>query len=165
MEEFISSDTNVWIDFHAVGAATLPFKLSCTYIMWSEAVEDEILSPTGLKEKLLAAGLKGVKLSAEEFFLADDYGERYAALSTYDAVALTIAKCRGITLLTGDMRLRKAASKEGVTVTGTIGVLDRLLSENLIQATDYHKIIQALLDANGRVVRLPEEELVKRLEH
>ena len=43
-------------------------------------------------------------------------------LSIYDRIALAIAKHRGITLLTGDGALRKAARAEGVHVLGTIGI-------------------------------------------
>ena len=164
MTEYISSDTNVWIDFSAIDATDLPFRLPVTYVMWNEAVEDEIRSPAGLKDGLIEAGLVAVMLTADEFFLASDYGDRYPALSSYDSVALSIAKCRSIILLTGDMRLRKAAVKEGVTVMGTIGVVDRLLAEGLADEDEYHDIIQRLLDANGGVVRLPESELLKRLE-
>lgn len=60
---------------------------------WQCAVHDELLSPEGLSERLLA---------------------------------LAIAKCRRIILLTGDWALRKAAKEEGVSVMGTIGILDRL---------------------------------------
>ena len=163
MAEFISSDTNVWIDFHEIGAVSLPFRLSCTYLMWAEAVDDEVRSPGGLRGELLAAGLVPVDITAEEFCLADDYGDRYVGLSAYDAVALAIAKSRGIVLMTGDRRLRRAAAEEGVDVTGTIGVLDRLLAEGLADEGEYRACIAALLEANGGVVRLPEDELRERL--
>ena len=45
--EYISSDTNIWIDFSAVDALALPFRLDCTYLMSSDALEDEWLSPKG----------------------------------------------------------------------------------------------------------------------
>ena len=32
MAGFISSDTNVWIDFEAIDAIELPFRLPCTYL-------------------------------------------------------------------------------------------------------------------------------------
>ncbi len=164
MTELISSDTNVWIDFSAIDAIDLPFRLPVTYVMWSDAVEDEICSPAGLKDALLNAGLAAVKLTADEFFLASEYGDRYLGLSAYDTAALAIAKCRSIALLTGDMRLRKAAIKEGVAVMGTIGVIDRLLKEGLMDKDECRNIIQGLLDANGGMVRLPEDELKKRLD-
>lgn len=163
MPEFISSDTNVWIDFEAIGAIELPFELPCTFLMWEEAVQDEARSPESLREKLVAAGLVSVQISTEEFWLADGLGERYAGISAYDAVALAIAKSRDIVLMTGDKRLRKAASDVGVEVTGTIGVLDRLLSEERIDGEGYRACIRALLEVNGGIVRLPEKELLTRL--
>ena len=45
--EYISSDTNVWIDFMAIDKLELPFLLPCTYIMSDDAVNDELLSPEG----------------------------------------------------------------------------------------------------------------------
>ncbi len=163
MTEYISSDTNVWIDFDAIGFIELPFRLPCTYVMWADAVEDEVRSPVGLKGRLLESGLLAVKITTEEFYLADDYGDRYPALSTYDAVALAIAKCRGITLMTGDMRLRRAAAQEGASVIGTIGVLDRLLSDGLVDVEEYRTAIGRLYEVNGGIVRLPEAELKTRL--
>lgn len=164
MTEFISSDTNVWIDFHEIGAVSLPFRLPCTYLMWDVAVDDEVRSPGGLRGNLLAAGLVPVKISIEEFYLADEYGDRFVGLSAYDAVALAIAKSRGIVLMTGDGRLRRAAAEEGVKVIGTIGVLDRLLAEELVGEGEYRTSIAALLEVNGGVVRLPESELRRRLD-
>ena len=163
MVEFISSDTNVWIDFYTIGSLHLPFRLARTYLMWSVAIDDELKSPGGLHDKLISEGLVSVEITGEEFFLADGYTDRYAGISTYDAVALAIAKSRGIALMTGDRRLRRAAVAEGVEVTGTIGMLDRLLREDIICEDEYHTCIGALIEANGGVVRLPENELRKRL--
>ncbi|MBR3325968.1 MAG: PIN domain-containing protein [Atopobiaceae bacterium] len=165
MTEFISSDTNVWIDFHAIDAVHLPFKLPCTYLMWAVAIEDEVKSPGGLRDELMLSGLVPVEITNEEFWLADSYTDRYAGISSYDAVALAIAKSHGIVLLTGDRRLRRAAADEGVEVLGTIGVLDRLFNEGIVDDCEYRSYISALLKVNGGVVRLPENELRKRLEH
>jgi len=164
MSGCISSDTSVWIDFGVIDAIELPFRLPLTYLMWSEAVDVEIKSPERLRERLLACGLVVVELADEEFWLADDYGERYAGLSPYDSVALAIAKNRGIPLMTGDRRLRRAAADEGVEVIGTIGVLDRLSSEGLVSASEYEECLQALANANGGLVRLPRDELNARLD-
>ena len=163
MLELICSDTNVWIDFSAIGAAKLPFRLPYTYVMWNVAVDDEVKSPEGLRRRLLQNGLVPTEISEEEFWLADDLGDRYLGLSSYDAAALAIAKTRNIVLMTGDKRLRKAAAKEGVKLTGTIGVLDRLRDEGLVDYEEYHNCIKALDDVNGGIVRLPEDELRKRL--
>ena len=165
MTEFISSDTNVWIDFNAIDSIELPFRLDCVYLMWSEAVEDEIRSPMGLRHELLEQGLIAIDITTEEFYLADSYVEKYSNLSVYDSVALAIAKQREISIMTGDSRLRKAAKKEDVPVLGTIGILDRLLEENLISPFQFAKCIKRLTALNGSIVRLPTDELESRLFH
>lgn len=161
--EYISSDTNVWIDFSVIDRIGLPFLLPYTYIMNKDAIYDELLSPIGLREKLLSQGLMGVELTIEEFFLAEEYGAKYLKLSKYDRIALAIAKTRNIILLTGDGALRSAANKENVDVIGTIGILDKLLAENLISRNEYRQGILELQKHNGQEIRLPSNELESRL--
>lgn len=36
--EYISSDTNVWIDFNIISRMNLPFLLPYTYIMYTESM-------------------------------------------------------------------------------------------------------------------------------
>ena len=55
--EYVSSDTNVWIDFSIIGCLELPFLLPYTYIMNSDAIEDELLSPSVLRDDLLGTVL------------------------------------------------------------------------------------------------------------
>ena len=70
---------------------------------------------------MLEAGLVGVDITIEEFSLADSWENIYPKLSIQDRIALAIAKQRNIVL-------RKAATKEGVSIMGTLGVLGRLYS-------------------------------------
>ncbi len=160
---FISSDTNVWIDFSIIDRIALPFCLPNTYIMHFDAIDNEILSPVGLRDKLLQCGLIGVELSIEEFQLAEEYGSRYPRLSTFDRIALAIAKERSIVLLTGDAALRKAANDEGVNILGTIGILDQLLDGSFITENDYVFCLLTLQKYNGNEVRLPKGEISIRL--
>jgi predicted nucleic acid-binding protein len=162
--DYISSDTNVWIDFKQISRVQLPFLLPYTYIMHNDAIEDELLSPKGFGEELRAAGLVGVEITSEEFFLAESYGLRFPKLSIYDRIALAIAKQRKIILLTGDMALRKAAAEEGVELMGTIGILDQLLEQKCIDKDEYRYCIEELQKLNGGIVRLPAKELLKRLQ-
>lgn len=111
--EYISSDTNVWIDFFIINRTSLPFRLPYTFIMSEDAVNDELLSPAGFREDLISKGLVPVEYTIEEFEYAEYFGSQYPKLSIYDRIALAIAKVRKITLLTGDAALRKAAAKEG----------------------------------------------------
>ena len=132
--QYISSDTNVWIDFAVIEKTELPFRLPYTYIMSKDAVENELLSPPGLGKELLSYGLVSVLFTIEEFSLAEEYGKKYIALSTNDRVALAIAKNRQITLLTGDGAMRKAAKAENVPVIGTTRNIG-----SIIFPTTYHR--------------------------
>ena len=161
--EYISSDTNIWIDFATIDRLELPFRLPYIYLMDQDAVEDEILNPPGLNEKLIRLGLQKTQITDEEFFLAEKLTEKYVKLSLYDCIALAIARIREIILLTGDGPLRKAATLEGVKVIGTIGILDQLLEGQYVALEDYIYCIATLLKYNGGKVRLPENELRKRL--
>ena len=162
--QFISSDTNVWIDFVTIKKTEIPFRLPYTYIMNRNAVDEELLSPPGLGQELISYGLVPVEISIEEFFLAEQYGYRYKKLSIHDRIALAIAKSRQIILLTGDKALRKAAQCEGVSFIGTLGILDQLWDQQRITADELRICLQGLLDSNGGAVRLPESEILSRLE-
>jgi len=159
--DYISSDTNIWLDFNAISRTDLPFRLPCTYIMYKEALRKEIISPPELLEGLQKRGLIGVDLTIEEFFFADELSKKYVKLSGYDRTALAVAKFRKIPLLTGDNPLRKAAEKEGVEVFGTIGLLDRLYDGDYINKIEYQFCLESLLEHKER--RLPVEELQKRI--
>lgn len=144
--KYISSDTNIWPDFEAISRTDLPFRLPCTYIMYREALEEEVISPPNLLEELIKKGLEAVELTTEEFFYAAECVTKYVKISKYDSTALAIAKHRGILLLTGDNALRKAAIKEGVEVIGSIGILDRLYEENYINTLEYKYCLEQLLE-------------------
>jgi predicted nucleic acid-binding protein len=161
---YISSDTNVWIDFMIIDSMELPFRLPYIFIMSEEAVEDELLSPPGLGEQLTSLGLVSVENTIDEFLLADEYGNRYKKLSVYDRIALAIAKCRNITLLTGDRALRKAARRESVNVIGTLGIIDQLFDQDMITTKEYETCLKRLQANNGKGIRLPEAEIISRLQ-
>lgn len=162
--KYISSDTNVWIDFVTINRIALPFRLPYTYIMNQDAIDEELLSPPDFKEQLLSAGLMPTELTDEEFLLAEAYGSQYRRLSTHDRIALAIAKQRKIKLLTGDQALRNAAKAEGVDPIGTIGIVDQLHEQNLITTTEYVDCLKDLRSHNGRIVRLPADALEERIQ-
>lgn len=162
--EFISSDTNVWIDFKTISRINLPFRLPYTYIMYKESMEEELLSPEGLKEELKTAGLIGVDITIEEFMMADSWGQIYKRLSVQDRIALSIAKCRNIVLLTGDKALREAAAAENVMIMGTIGILDKLYEGSYVTDEEYMYCLRELEKHNGKEVRLPKAEIRKRMD-
>ncbi len=161
--EYISSDTNVWIDFSTINRIDLPFRLPYTYIMNEDAIAQELLDPPNLRQNLLNLGLKSVEIDDSEYMLADSYGSKYKQLSVHDRIALAIAKNRKIILLSGDAHLRAAAKKECVTVIGTIGILDRLLAFNYIKEQEYDDCLRKIEKFNGGIIRLPADEIKNRL--
>lgn len=161
MQQILSSDTNIWIDFATIDALALPFKLPKTFIMFEEAIRTEMVSPAG--PVLQRLGLIPVEITDEEFFLAQDLLQRYARLSPWDCIALAIAKERQIEILTGDKRLRAAASEEGVTPHGSLWILDELLKELLVSRQQYEELILRLLNDKTGKIRLPKQELERRL--
>lgn len=161
--EYICSDTNFWLDFSAVGRTHLPFRLAYTFIMNRDAIEDEILSPEGLGRELLALGLQPVEITIEEFLYAEELGRTYKQLSRYDRIALSIARNRNIILLTGDKVLRKAAMAEGVSLMGSVGILDLLWKERKIEKEEYRSCLTAWLNPQEYGRRLPKNELQERL--
>ena len=161
---YISSDTNIWIDFIVIQCLEYPFRLGYTYCMSRDAIEDELLSPKESSQQLLALGLEPVDITDEELLLAIGYRNRYIKISAYDAIALAIAKARGIILLTGDKSLRKAAQTEKVEFRGSLWILDQLIENNLVTQDEYRDALMALEKVNGSEVRLPSDEIRKRLD-
>ena len=163
--ELISSDTNIWIDFDAAGCLEEPFKLRDTYkyIMSVDTLRDEILSPPELGVRLVELGIEAVEITENEYILVSDYAKRYAQLSVYDRIALSIAANRKIKLLSGDKALRIAAQREGVEVHGSLWLLDILLLSDKMQESRYKDILRTMKSLNGSRIRLPDKEIEKRL--
>jgi predicted nucleic acid-binding protein len=161
--DYISSDTNVWIDFMKIDKLDLPFKLQYVYLMENSTISEELLVPEGLNARLVKLGLKGTEMSFEEYILAEKFNSKYKRLSKHDCVALAIAKNREIILLTGDLNLRKAAQAEKVKIMGTLKILDELIGGEYISKDEYDDCLRGLSQFNGGVIRLPQEEIDKRL--
>lgn len=161
---FISSDTNIWIDFYEISHIEHPFLLNNRYHLSTASFKDELKKSEDLPKTLLKLGLQLVSVSDDESEIAAIYQTKYRKISVYDAYALSIAKCRAWVLLTGDGPLRNAAKDEGVECHGVIWVYDELLRESKISNSVYRSAIFALKTAvlEGRC-RLPIDELNKRL--
>ena len=161
---FISSDTNIWIDFFEIGHVDHPFLLDNKYYLSSAAYEDELVKSDELREQLLENGLRLAEITNEEFAMAQSYRTSYRKLSLYDTFALAIAKTRSWVLLTGDKPLRNAAESEGVENHGVIWIYDELLRQEKMDKERYHEAMQALLIAvlEGKC-RLPVQELIQRM--
>ena len=160
---FISSDTNIWIDFFEINHLDHPFRLDHEYYINERAYKDEMLKSEEMRIDLVHHGLKLTDVNDEEFKQAGTFQMKYRALTTYDAFALSIAKSRSWILLTGDKPLRLAAEKENVECHGVIWVYDELRSTGKLSPLEYQVAISDLIEAvqNGHC-RLPLDELRKR---
>ena len=163
---FISSDTNIWIDFFEINHPDHPFLLKYEYYLSSAAYDDELIPADDKRTVLEEYGLHLTDLSDDEMELAMEYSAKYKKLSRYDTFALAIAKIRSWALLTGDQPLRKAATHEKVECHGVIWVYDELHRLNKISNENYKEALEALIESvqEGRS-RLPIDELIKRLTH
>ena len=162
---FITSDTNIWIDFYEIGRVKHPFLLGYKYYMCRASFEDELIKSKELREELLQNGLFLADITEEEFNLAQDYNREFRKLSVYDSIALALAKKRSLTLLTGDKPLRTAAERVGVECHGILWIYDQLFQFEKISRSDYHEAMTALISAveDGRC-RLPLTDLLARME-
>ena len=153
----------MWIDFYEIGHIDHPFRLDFEYFTSRDTFQDEFIKSESMKTNLLKLGLQLADVTDDEFMQAISFQSRYTKLSFYDTLALSIAKARGWTLLTGDMPLRMAAAKEGVEVHGTIWVYDQLKTQGKITDDEYETVIGELIEAvkTGKC-RLPKAELFKR---
>ena len=97
----------MWIDFHEIGHIDHPFRLDFEYFISRDTFRDEFIKSESMKISLLGLGLQLADVTDDEFMQAISFQGRYTELSLYDTFALSIAKARGWTLLTGDMPLRK----------------------------------------------------------
>ena len=160
---YISSDTNIWIDFQSISHLDHPFRLKYEYYISRATFEDELIKSEALREELLERGLHLADISDEELILALTYQARHTRLSIYDSFALSIAKSRNWVLLSGDKPLRDAAKQEGVECHGTIWIYDQLLRHGLLSAEEMDAAMDSLIQAvETGACRLPMDELKKR---
>ncbi len=160
---YISSDTNIWIDFHEIDRLGLPFQLQFRYFISRPTFKEELLQPEELKTDLLNHGLQLTDVTDDELRLAIAFRSIYKQVSLNDAFAFAIAKNRNWILLSGDKPLRNAATSEGVECHGTIWVCDQLKEQGIVTDSEYGVIIDDLLEAVYKCrCRLPKSELLRR---
>ena len=80
--------------------------------------------------------------------------------SFYDLSVLVLAKKRGAWLLTGERQLRSIAQTAGLTVHGTLWLLDEMIRHRVIVPTVAAQALQRMLQQGSRQ---PREECEKRL--
>jgi predicted nucleic acid-binding protein len=152
------TDTNIWIDLHvgrlSAVAAALPFHWIAADLTLSELR----FGSTG--ESVRSLGVQSRTLSADQLADIVRLGGIHPGVSVADLAALVLARSLDATLLTGDRLLRVAAEREGVTVHGTLWLLDELLRQSIATGPDLAEALDRMVAAHRR---LPGDEVRKRL--
>ena len=153
----IVSDASVLFDL--VDADLLPrcFELPYEFQIADVMFEEELVSIGAMRQELVEAGLVVARFDGEEVAEHMRLRARFRALSAPDAFALLLARREGGILLTGDRRLRSAATAEGVERHGHLWLVERL-SEHAVVAN--RVLVDVLASWKDDVrVRLPNEEV------
>ncbi len=150
-------DATVWIDLHFGSLLAEAFTPRWELVSPDVILEElETVDPQVLR----ALGVEEVSLSSDDYVLLQDLISRYAGPSVRDLTALVIAVRDGLSLLSGDGKLRKAAESEGVPVHGTLWVLDKLVELSVIKP---HRAASSLDEILACGARLPQQECHRRL--
>ncbi len=91
-----------------------------------------ITAPAQIDALLSISKIIETSFSPDELIKILSFKTKYPSLSIEDSSCLYYAKENSAILLTGDGALRKSAYKESVTVMGTLGILDLLVKQLII---------------------------------
>lgn len=164
--QLLISDANILIDMEA-GALMetlfqLPVQLGIPDLLYYEEIEP---GTPGLEEM----GLQIMEVNGDFVkyaqLLPSQYNHTLPAKngpkpSHNDYLALALAKQETCTLLTGDANLRIVASKEQITVMGTIGLLCAMVENQLLTVDDAMNALDKMKQGKRR---LPWPEAEKML--
>ena len=160
-KKLLISDANIIIDIVAGELVDAMFSLDYEFgtpdILYAEELEEQ-------HSDILNAGLKLFELKPESIDVANSYYLENIAtrVSANDCLALSLAQQEECALLTGDSKLKQLAIIEGITVYGTLWLVDTMFNNRLISVIDAENTYRKMLDDGSR---LPEKEIKKQLKN
>jgi predicted nucleic acid-binding protein len=154
------SDANILIDLEEGGIIALLFRLSYEIVTPDLLFADEMAA---MYPHLPDWGLKLGELGAAAMFDVARLSQTYRGPSRYDCMALALARQESCPLLSGDRDLRQAALNEGVSVHGTIWVVEQMLSQGLLNPTSARSAFDAMRNAGSRLPWAEVEKMIKRI--
>lgn len=158
-KKLLISDANIIIDIAAGNLVEAMFSLHYVYctpdILYAEELEEQ-------HSDMLAAGLQLYELSSASVDKAFEYLRIDAVrrVSANDCMALALAQQEQCALLTGDARLKQLASAQGVTVRGTLWLVESMIHKGHISVDEARFAYQMMLDDGSR---LPIEAIKNQL--
>ncbi len=160
----IINDANILIDIANLDIAELYAELEYK-LFTTDFVINEIENPVQLKriERLFNSKKIEILTTSSErlFHIYDIYNNQTKGLSVADCSVWYYSKHMNAILCTGDGNLRKQAKKDNIEVRGILFIFDELLQQEKIT---YNKAIEKLKNLKKINVRLPAEEIQKRLD-
>ena len=162
--KIVINDANILIDLAKLDLldvfSKLPFDLYTTDFVYEELNEEQ-KSPVSVLHK---NGYLEIIETEEtiDFQKITELLNSSSGLSFVDCSVWYYSQKLSGTLLTGDGKLRKQVSKQGIEVRGIIYVFDELVKQNLLDLPIAVEKIKQLFQLNNR---LPKKEIDKRIEH
>jgi hypothetical protein len=150
-------DTNVLIDLEAGRVLLALFGLPL-YLMTTDFVIDELQEPDG--QQLQRYGLVSCELSPDGILELARLKSQYPRTSIADLSVLVLARATKALLLTGEKNLRAIAEREGMTVHGTLWLLDEMVSRHVIIPPVAFQALRRMLQRGSR---LPRDRCRQRL--
>ena len=162
--KIVINDANILIDLAKLDLldvfSKLPFDLYTTDFVYEELNEEQ-KSPVSVLHK--NGYLKIIETEETiDFQNITRLLESSSGLSFEDCSVWYYSQKLSGTLLTGDGKLRKQVSKQGIEVRGIIYVFDELVKESLLDFPIAIEKIKQLFQLNNR---LPKKEIDKRIEN
>lgn len=149
-KKLLISDANIIIDIVAgelvEAMFSLEYEFSTPDILYVEELEEQ-------HPEIIEAGLKPLELAPESIKQANLYFQENmtSRVSVNDCLALSLAKQENCTLLTGDSKLKQLAIVEGITVRGTLWLVEAMINNGLITAIDAESAYQKMIDDGSRL--------------
>ena len=162
--KIVINDANILIDLAKLDLldvfSKLPFDLYTTDFVYEELNEEQ-KSPVSILHK---NGFIKIIETEEvlDFQNITELLDSSTGLSFEDCSVWYYSQKLSGTLLTGDGKLRKQVSKQGIEVRGIIYVFDELVKQKLLNYPIAVEKIEQLYQLNNR---LPKKEIDKRIEH
>ena len=162
-ERIVISDANVIIDLLSVSLLEAFFALPCE-ICTTDFVVSEITRPE--QQKIIQKFVKSKKLGIVSFD-ADEFSEVILLqskcpnnASIVDCSVWYYAKKVNGRLLTGDGKLRSAAERDNVKVSGILYLFDNFVEYGILTSAEAADNLESLMVCN---VRLPKSECLSRI--
>ena len=144
--QLLISDSNILIDMEVSGLLRKMFELPYTFavpdILFNEELGD-------FDDDLMEFGLKVIPLTSDTM----NYRHKisYPGASSNDLFALALASKENCPLVTGDKILTEACKKEQVDIYGTLWIIDKLISFNIISKYEAKKSFEIMAEHERRL--------------